>query len=366
MKNPLCCLPFLSGLKEKPLQPNHGSHLPEGLCRQFSLAEIIAATNNFHPHLIIGRGDFGTVYKGTIDDGTVVAVKRRHSKFGGEEFRNESRFLCQLRHPLLVSLIGFCEERNEMILVYEYMSRGRLSDHLYGEGYAPLSWKQRLQICISAARGLHYLHTGTKYAVIHGNVTTRNILLNEEFSCKLHYFGISKLGSFCTSKASRVRRESKIIGTIGYMAPEYAVNGEMTEKTDVFAFGVILFQVLFGRPAEDLSLPQDLRYILEWAKESLREGTIYHAMDPYLKERVAPGCLNKYLEIASRCVHHDRKERPAMGEVEITLELALELQDRADAEMEATNPSTECLYEEALFSASVRNFSAPDRNFAHC
>ncbi|KAK8688768.1 hypothetical protein V6N13_087510 [Hibiscus sabdariffa] len=280
MKNPSCCLPFLSGLKEKPLQPNHGSHLPEGLCRQFSLAEIIAATNNFHPHLIIGRGDFGTVYKGTIDDGTVVAVKRRRSKFGEEEFRNESRFLCQLRHPLLVSLIGFCEERNEMILVYEYMSRGRLSDHLYGEGYAPLSWKQRLQICITAARGLHYLHTGTKYAVIHGNVTTRNILLNKELSCKLHYFGISKLGSFCTSKASRVRRESKIIGTIGYMAPE--------------------------------------------------------------------------------------KERPAMGEVEITLELALELQDTADAEMEASNPSAECLFEEALFSASVRNLSALDRDYAPC
>ncbi|PPS15741.1 hypothetical protein GOBAR_AA04819 [Gossypium barbadense] len=354
MKNPLCSCLRLFVLNKTSPQLNRGSELPEGLCRHFSLADIKAATNNFHPNSVIGESCFWSVHKGTIDNGTIVVKRCRNGSCQDavRELQNEVRFLCQLRHPLLVSLIGICEERNEMILVYEYVSRWTLADHLYGQGYAPLPWKRRLQICISAARGLHYLHTGAKYALFHGHITSRSILLNEELSCKLHDFRFSRLGSFSMSKASRVRKESRITGTFGYMAPEYAMYGELTEKSDVFSFGIILYEVLLGRTAYDSTLPKHKQHILNWLKESQREGTINNSIDPYLKGRIAPECLEKYSDIASSCAHYKGNERPAMGEVVVTLELALELQERADSKMEAINPSGEFMYEE-LFSASV-------------
>ncbi|KAB2004075.1 hypothetical protein ES319_D11G173200v1 [Gossypium barbadense] len=144
------------------------------------------------------------------------------------------------------------------------------------------------------------------------------------------------------------------------MAPEYAMLGELTEKSDVYSFGIVLFEVLFGRRQYDSTLPKKKQYLFDWAMESLSQGTIYHAIDPYLKGRIAPECLNKYLEIASSCVHFMGNGRPAMGEVEVTLELALELQERADSEMGRIYLSGEFMYEEALFSAFIRNFAGLD------
>ncbi|KAB2004077.1 hypothetical protein ES319_D11G173500v1 [Gossypium barbadense] len=356
MKNPLGSLLSFLGLKKKSPR----LELLEGLCCRFSLAQIKAATNNFHPLSYIGEGAFGTVYKGTLHDGTIVAVKRSKKSYQGE-FKNEVRLLCQLRHPHLVSLIGFCVEGSEMVVVFEYMSRGSLADFLFGirKDYVPLSWKHRLHICIGAARGLHYLHTGAKHAVIHRGIKSSNMLLDEEWCCKLSDFGLSKLGPPSMSKAL-IRKDSSVRGTFGYLAPEYVVHGELTEKSDVYVFGVVLFQVLYGRRTLDLALPDNQINLLIWAKESLREGTIHHAIDPYLKGRIAPECLNKYLEIASSCVHLKGNERPAMGEVEVTLELALELQGRADSEMESIYPSGEFMYEEASFSAFIRNFAGLD------
>ncbi|GMI66221.1 FERONIA [Hibiscus trionum] len=357
MKNPLRSLPCFSVSNKKNHQLNQGSQLPEGLCRHFSLAQIQAATNNFNADLIIGKRDLETVYKGTTNDGAIVAVlcwQRKNRPFGHYpgEFQNEVLFLCQLRHPHLVSLIGICEEGNVTIQVYEYTSKGTLYDHLFGEGYAPLLWKQRLQICIGAARGLHYLLTGAKYAVIHRDIRTSNILLDEECSPKLSGFGLSKLGPRSMSK-TLMRTMSRLAGTVGYVAPD----GELTDKSDVYSFGVVLFVVLFGKMRFDHTLPPNLDDLLLYAQESLSEGTIYHAIDPHLKGRIAPECLNKYLEIACSCVNRKANERPAMGEVEVTLELALELQDRADAEMESIKPSCECMYDEALFSAFSRKFT---------
>ncbi|KAE8722308.1 Malectin/receptor protein kinase family protein [Hibiscus syriacus] len=361
MKHPLRSLLHLFVAKKKSPQLEPGSELPDEICRQFSLAELKAATNNFHPDSIF-RTIHGcsTLYKGIIDYGTVVFIKRIYSS----SKPNEVEMLCQLHHPHLVSLIGFCLLEKQTLLVFEYMSRGSLADFLFGGGedFVPLAWKRRLQICIGAARGLHYLHTGAKRSVIHRDIRTSNILIDEQWSSKLSDFDLSKLGPRSMSKAL-IRIDSRVLGTLGFMDPEYAMSGELTEKSDVFSFGVTLFVVLFGKAAIDRSLPTNQSYILDWAKESLREGTIYHAIDPQLKGRVAPECLNKYLEIASSCVHGRANERPAMGEVEVTLELALELQNRADAEMEAFNPSGEYLYEEALFSAFLRNFSGLDSKY---
>ncbi|XWS75673.1 hypothetical protein CRYUN_Cryun01aG0111300 [Craigia yunnanensis] len=161
------------------------------------------------------------------------------------------------------------------------------------------------------------------------------------------------------SKASKVRKESAVMGTFGYMAPEYAIDGELTEKFDVFSFGVILLEVLFGRIACDSTVSENQQDILAWAKEFLREGTIYHVTDSYLKGRIAPECFKKYLEIACSCVHYKGNERPVVGEVEVTLELALELQEKADSELESINAHGECMYGEVSFPTSISYF--PDR-----
>ncbi|MBA0590240.1 hypothetical protein Gorai_018954 [Gossypium raimondii] len=272
-----------------------------------------------------------------MDDGTIVAVRRCGGSSGGgvsELQLNEVKLLCQLRHPHLVSLIGFCLSEKEMFVVLEYMSRGSLAHVLYGKDHVPLAWKHRLHICIGAARGLHYLHTGAKRAVIHHNIKSSNIFLDEEWCSKLSDFGLSKLLPLSTSKALTRIDTDHAVGTSGYMAPEHRVR-LLKEKSDVFSFGIVF------------------------------QGTIYHAIDQYLKGRIAPECLNKYLEIASSCVHLKGNLRPAMGEVEVTLELALELQERADSEMESIYPYGECIYEEALFSGFVWKFLGLDsHNFS--
>ncbi|XVE78562.1 hypothetical protein DITRI_Ditri13aG0155700 [Diplodiscus trichospermus] len=322
--------------------------LPEDTCRQFSLAEIRAATNNFHPDSIICDGWHGMLYKGSIDGGIMVAVKHCEDGFKvADGLRNEVQMLCQLRHPHLISLIGFCHEQNdEMILVYEYMSRGSLSDYLFGKTYDPLCWKQRLKICIGVARGLHYLHTGAKRAVIHRDIRCSNILLDDDGSPKIRSFGISRMGPRCMSKPLQ-RMESRVVGTYSYMAPEYAQHGELTEKADVFSFGVVLFDVLCGRTFRDGKSPKGR--LVDWASEFIREGTIYHVIDPNLQGKIAPDCFKEYLEIACSCVRNNRNERPDMGEVEVTLELALELQEKANSEMEGINSHGECMHKDSSF-----------------
>ncbi|XVF81728.1 hypothetical protein PTKIN_Ptkin15bG0179100 [Pterospermum kingtungense] len=287
--------------------------LPEGICRPFSLAEIKAATNNFHENSIIGQGRFGEVYKGTIDDGTmVVAVKRYGRKLlrrekQSEQFRNEVLFLCQLRHPHLISFIGICLEENDMFIVYEYMSRGSLDWFLYSRNY--LAWKHRLQICIGAAR-MEY------------------ITFTQELSIP---FGWSKRVPSDMSKSKKRLDSEEVLGVDRYMAPEYFINEELTEKSDVFSFGVVLFEVLCSR------IPPN-HELLGWASEFIREEAIYNAIDSNIEGTIATDCLKKYLEIACSCVKHNPNERPDMGEVEVTLELTLELQEKADSKMESINP----------------------------
>ncbi|MBA0653274.1 hypothetical protein Goklo_020470 [Gossypium klotzschianum] len=223
MRHRFCSLLSLFASKKKSPQ----LELPEDICRQFSLAQIKAATNNFHPDSIIGTSYFGSiVYKGTMDDGTIVAVRRCGGSSGGgvsELQLNEVKLLCQLRHPHLVSLIGFCLSEKEMFVVLEYMSRGSLAHVLYGKDHVPLAWKHRLHICIGAARGLHYLHTGAKRAVIHHNIKSSNIFLDEEWCSKLSDFGLSKLLPLSTSKALTRIDTDQAVGTSGYMAPEHRV-----------------------------------------------------------------------------------------------------------------------------------------------
>nr|POF16645.1 receptor-like protein kinase feronia [Quercus suber] len=306
-----------------------GSTLPCSLSRYFSLAEIIAATNNFDKVLIIGAGGFGDVYKGYINGSaaTPVAIKRLKSgsQQGAQEFKTEIAMLSQLRHRHLVSLIGYCEDGNEMILVYDYMAHGTLRDHLYNTKYQPLSWKQRLQICIGAAHGLNYLHTGATHTIIHRDMKSTNILLDEQWLAKVSDFGLSKFGPIM----SKSHVSTVVKGTFGYLDPEYYRFQRLTEKSDVYSYGVVLCEVLCGKPPIMRTDEDEPMGLAAWVLQCYRNGKLDQIVDPSLKGEIEPECLKKFGEIVENCLLDNGTKRPSMNDVVGGLELALELQESA-------------------------------------
>ncbi|MBA0741804.1 hypothetical protein Gogos_014926 [Gossypium gossypioides] len=297
--------------------------LPEELCCRFSLADIKAATNNFHKNMIIAEGDTGFIFGGKINDG-FYAIKRLRPTSDSHlpllELRYGVKFLSQLHHPNIISLLGYCDEKEEMIHVYEYANNGSLYDNLHAENHDPIPWKRRLEICIS-------------------DDSSKNILLDDQWTSKLCNFSFCKRGPHSMSRDPiSIEIESDIAYTSAFIAPEVAITGRVSHKTDVFSFGVVLFEVLCCRRIFDAELEMDQRFLYRWARKCIENGTIYSIIDPYLKGKIAPQCLKKFLEIAYSCVQFEENRRPTMGEVEVTLELALELQKQAESEMESTNP----------------------------
>ncbi|XP_057769749.1 putative receptor-like protein kinase At5g39000 [Salvia miltiorrhiza] len=297
-------------------------------CRRFSLAEIESATTNFSDG--IGQGGFGKVYKGLIDHGqTTVAVKRLklESRQGDREFRTEVETLSQLRHINLVFLIGYCDEDREKILVYEYMPRGTLADHLYknatdNRDYPSLSWKQRLKICIGAAQGLEYLHTGP--GVIHRDVKASNILLDKNFVAKVSDFGLAK-----TEDRNKLQSHVSTLvkGTKGYLDPYYFKFWKLTSKSDIYSFGVVLLEVLCGRKAFDSGVSKEEQSLSSWAVRKINRGEVDRIVDSTLSEEISPNSLKTFVEVAKRCLHDEPKNRPTMSEVVLELEFALKQQD---------------------------------------
>ncbi|XP_056176537.1 probable LRR receptor-like serine/threonine-protein kinase At1g05700 [Syzygium oleosum] len=278
--------------------------------RHFTFTEVTKITDNFTT--VIGEGGFGKVYFGKLDDGTEVAVKMlsQSSKQGYKEFHTEAQLLMVVHHRNLVSLIGHCEEFENMALIYEFLSNGNVQQHLSAKNPNVLSWSQRLQIAIDAAQGLEYLHNGCKPPIVHRDLKTPNILLNESMQAKIADFGLSK--AFVTEHDSHITTRPS--GTPGYLDPEFHTSGNLSRKSDVYSFGVVLFELITGLPAIIRS-PEGSTHIVHWVTPLIERRDIQSIVDPRLNGQFSINSAWKAVEIAMSCVPTTAVQRPDINRV---------------------------------------------------
>ncbi|KAL7617479.1 hypothetical protein Lser_V15G03163 [Lactuca serriola] len=309
---------------------------------KISLDDIKSATRNFSDDHLIGRGGFGNVYKGQITHATgcnAIAAKRLDRQFGqGEpEFLSELQILLEYKHENIIGLVGYCNELGESIIVYEYASRGTLDRCLSDIG---LSWIKRLEICIDIASGLDFLHGGglTQEVVIHRDIKSLNILLDDDWKAKITDFGVSLI--------SRINKDMDFIidnalGTLGYGDPLYVELGFLTEKSDIYSFGVVLLEILCGRLCFEESKDQLSRFLITLFKHHYVEGTVNEMVFQGIKEQMVPKSLSMFQKIAYQCLQREREQRPTSSEVVQQLKKALEYQmENTSANNRATAPAT--------------------------
>ncbi|KAF4362108.1 hypothetical protein F8388_023960 [Cannabis sativa] len=290
---------------------------------RYTYSEIGKVTNNFQK--VIGEGGFGKVYHGYLN-GVEVAVKMLSSSSlqGHRQFHAELKLLLRVHHKNLTTLVGYCNDGSNVGLIYEYMAMGNLRSHLSGNrssGIIILSWEQRLLIAIDAAQGLEYLHNGCKPPIIHRDVKSTNILLNEKFQAKLGDFGLSKVfGNNHTSTfavnttTTPVGMSASIAGTLGYLDPEYYTSNWLNEKSDVYSFGIVLLEIITARPV--VATTKENKHIIEWVSSMIAKGDIKSIIDPRLKQgTVDINTVWKLIEISMACVSKTSNNRPTMSRV---------------------------------------------------
>ncbi|XP_073315152.1 serine/threonine-protein kinase PBS1 [Primulina huaijiensis] len=289
---------------------------PQIAAQIFTFRELAAATCNFRPESFLGEGGFGRVYKGRLPNGQVVAVKQldRNGLQGNREFLVEVLMLSLLHHSNLVSLIGYCAEGEQRLLVYEFMPLGSLEDHLHDlpPDKEPLNWNTRMKIAAGAAKGLEHLHDKANPPVIYRDFKSSNILLGEGYFPKLSDFGLAKLGP--TGDKSHV--STRVMGTYGYCAPEYAMTGQLTVKSDVYSFGVVFLELITGRKAIDSTLPQGEQNLVAWARPLFNDRRKFSKLaDPRLQGKFPIRGLYQALAVASMCIQEQAAGRPLIGDV---------------------------------------------------
>ncbi|KAI4329152.1 hypothetical protein L6164_021446 [Bauhinia variegata] len=293
-----------------------------GSAKTFTLDDMEKATNNFDASRILGEGGFGIVYKGVLYDGREVAVKilKREGQHGGREFLAEVEMLSRLYHRNLVKLIGICIEKQTRCLVYELIPNGSVGSHLHGADKEtnPLDWNARMKIALGAARGLAYLHEDSSPCVIHRDFKSSNILLEYDFTPKVSDFGLARTAMDQGTK----HISTHVMGTFGYLAPEYAMTGHLLVKSDVYSYGVVLLELLTGRKPVDLSQPPGQENLVAWVRPLLtsKEG-LETIIDPVIGPDISLDTVVKVAAIASMCVQPEVSQRPFMGEVVQALKL---------------------------------------------
>ncbi|XP_071682708.1 probable serine/threonine-protein kinase PBL25 [Lolium perenne] len=288
--------------------------------KAFTFRELATATKNFRFDCLVGEGGFGRVYKGQLENGQVVAVKQLdlNGFQGNREFLVEVLMLSLLHHPNLVSLVGYCADGDQRLLVYEYMALGSLADHLLDTtaDQIPLSWYRRMKIAHGTAKGLEYLHEKANPPVIYRDLKSPNILLDEEYNPKLSDFGLAKLGPV----GGKTHISTRVMGTYGYCAPEYIRTGQLTIKTDVYSFGVFLLELITGKRAVDSNRPANEQILVNWAKPMIRDRRRYHELvDPLLRGEYPEKDLSQAVGVAAMCLQEEDTVRPYMSDAVVAL-----------------------------------------------
>ncbi|KAK9277481.1 hypothetical protein L1049_007025 [Liquidambar formosana] len=282
----------------------------------FTYEELVVATNGFSDQNLLGEGGFGSVYKGYLPDGREVAVKQL--KIGGgqgeREFKSEVEIISRIHHRHLVSLVGYCISENQRLLVYDYVPNNTLYFHLHGQGRPVMDWATRVKIAAGAARGIAYLHEDCHPRIIHRDIKSSNILLDNNFEARVSDFGLAKL-----ALDAHTHITTRVMGTFGYMAPEYASSGKLTEKSDVYSFGVVLLELITGRKPVDASQPLGDESLVEWARPLLSHALDIEDFeglaDPRLEKNYVESEMFRMIEAAAACVRHSAAKRPRMGQV---------------------------------------------------
>ncbi|KAK3030843.1 hypothetical protein RJ639_035772 [Escallonia herrerae] len=323
-----------------PSTPKIGEELKiASQLRKFTFNELKSATRNFRPDSLLGEGGFGCVFKGWVNlngttpvksgTGLTVAVKTlNHDGIQGhKEWLAEVNFLGDLLHPNLVKLIGYCIEDDQRLLVYEFMPRGSLENHLFRRSL-PLPWSIRMKVALAAAKGLAFLHEEAERPVIYRDFKTSNILLDEDYNAKLSDFGLAKDGP----DGDNTHVSTRVMGTYGYAAPEYVMTGHLTSKSDVYSFGVVLLEMLTGRRSMDKHRPNGEHNLVEWARRFLGERRrLYQLIDPRLEGCFSIKGAQRAAQLAAQCLSRDPKARPLMSEVVEALKPLPNLKDMASS-----------------------------------
>ncbi|GAQ85851.1 hypothetical protein KFL_002570190 [Klebsormidium nitens] len=288
--------------------------------RLFTYEELRAATNNFSPTNLLGEGGFGKVFKGVTSEGVTVAVKQLTlGGLGGQgerEFRSEVEVISRVHHRHLVTLLGYCMKGEERLLVLEYMANGTLESNLHGKNQPLMDWASRKKVAVGSARGLAYLHEDCHPRIIHRDIKASNILMDEHFDAQVADFGLAKLAG---EKDTHVT--TRVMGTFGYLAPEYAMSGKLTEKSDVFSFGVVLLELISGRRPVDMSQPAGQESLVEWARPILMREQYDELVDPRLNASgYDPDEMHRFIRAAMLCIRSTATKRPRMTQVVRMLE----------------------------------------------
>ncbi|KAK9139075.1 hypothetical protein Scep_008756 [Stephania cephalantha] len=293
------------------------SHLGWG--HWFTLRDLELATNRFSKENVLGEGGYGVVYRGQLINGTPVAVKKLLNNLGQaeKEFRVEVEAIGHVRHKNLVRLLGYCIEGTHRMLVYEYVNNGNLEQWLHGamrqHGY--LTWEARMKILLGTAKALAYLHEAIEPKVVHRDIKSSNILIDDNFNAKVSDFGLAKLLG-----AGKSHITTRVMGTFGYVAPEYANTGLLNEKSDIYSFGVVLLEAITGRDPVNYGRPANEVNMVDWLKMMVGSRRSEEVVDPNIETRPSTRALKRALLTALRCVDPDSDKRPKMGQVVRMLE----------------------------------------------